>query len=110
MKSFLMLLLCVVASGIAKAQSLEAENTYEITGKANRGYLGDVVIDESANDIALTFVTKANDKMAKFETYHFDAATYAFKNLDTEEIEFEKAKTKFKWFKYRGESYSVEAV
>jgi hypothetical protein len=44
-----------------------------------------ITIDEPNNDIALTFVTKSNDKMAKFETYHFDANSYAFKNMETDE-------------------------
>jgi hypothetical protein len=110
MKHFSFFILALLFAGSSAAQKLEAENTYEISGKANRGYLGDVIIDEPANDIGLTFVTKANEKMAKFETYHFDATSYAFKKLETDEIEFEKAKTKYKWFKYRGENYSVEAV
>jgi hypothetical protein len=110
MKKVLSVILCLLLSNYALTQSLEAENTYEITGKANRGFLGDITIDEPANDIALTFVTKSNDRMAKFETYHFDAASYAFKKMDAEEIEFEKAKTKYKWFKYKGENYSVQAV
>ncbi|MBS1657730.1 MAG: hypothetical protein JST18_06495 [Bacteroidetes bacterium] len=110
MRILFSLLLILLISHSTFAQKLEAENVYEITGKANRGYLGDVTIDEPNNDIALTFVTKSNDKMAKFETYHFDGTTYAFKKLDTDEEEFEKAKTKFKWFKYKGENYSVEAV
>jgi len=110
MKRILVFALMLCISVLSKAQSLEAENIYEISGKANRGYLGDVTIDEPGNDIALTFVTKSNDKMAKFETYHFDATTYAFKKIETDEIEFEKARNKYKWFKYRGDDYSVEAV
>ncbi len=91
------------------AQQLSAENTYEITGKANRGYLGNINVDEPNNLIELTYVTKANDKKAKFETYQFDLS-FNFKNLLTDEIEFDKAKTKYKWFKYRGEDYSVNAI
>ncbi len=43
-----------------KAQTLSLEKTYEITGKANRGYLGNINIDEANNVIELTYVTKAN--------------------------------------------------
>ena len=53
----------------ATAQKLSIEKTYEITGKANRGYLGNINIDEPKNLLELTFVTKSSDKLAKFETY-----------------------------------------
>lgn len=96
-------------TGNLSAQKLSAENTYEITGKANRGYLGNINIDEPNNLIEMTYVTKANDKKAKFETYQFDLG-FNFKNLLTDEIEFDKAKNKYKWFKYRGEDYSVNAI
>ncbi|MBL7941468.1 MAG: hypothetical protein JNM00_01795 [Flavobacteriales bacterium] len=90
-------------------QRLSVENTYEITGKANRGYLGNINIDEPGNLIELTYVTKSNDRLVKFETYQFDL-DFNFKNMVSEEIEFEKARTKYKWFKYKGETYQVEAV
>lgn len=93
----------------ATAQKLSIEKTYEITGKANRGYLGNINIDEPKNLLELTFVTKSSDKLAKFETYQFDLE-FNFKNLITDEIEFDKARTKYKWFKYKGESYVIEAV
>jgi len=41
-----------------KAQTLSLEKTYEITGKANRGYLGNINIDEASNLIELTYVKK----------------------------------------------------
>lgn len=91
------------------AQKLSVEKTYEITGKANRGYLGHVNVDEPKNLLELIFVTKASDKKAKFETYQFDL-DFNFKNLVTDEIEFEKAHAKFTWFKFKGDSYVVEAV
>ncbi|MBK9731058.1 MAG: hypothetical protein IPO83_07200 [Chitinophagaceae bacterium] len=93
----------------ANAQKLSIEKTYEITGKANRGYLGNINIDEPKNLLELTFVTKANDKQAKFETYQFDLE-FNFKNLVTDQIDFDKAHEKYRWFKYKGESYVVEAV
>ncbi|MEP7128539.1 MAG: hypothetical protein ABI729_06715 [Chitinophagales bacterium] len=93
----------------ANAQKLSIEKTYEITGKANRGYLGNINIDEPKNLLELTFVTKANDKQAKFETYQFDLE-FNFKNLVTDQIDFDKAHEKYRWFRYKGESYVVEAV
>ena len=74
----------------SSAQQLSIEKTYEITGKANRGFLGDIHIDEAANVVELTYCTKSNDRVAKFETYVFDTQ-FNFKELKTEELEFEKA-------------------
>lgn len=91
------------------AQKLSIEKTYEITGKANRGFLGDIHIDESAGVVELTYCTKSNDRVAKFETYVFDTE-FNFKEMRTEELEFEKARTKFKWFRYKGDKYVVEAI
>lgn len=108
-KTLAMLIAFALLTWQAHAQKLEIEKTYEITGKANRGYLGNINIDEPKNLLELTFVTKSSDKLAKFETYQFDLE-FNFKNLITDEIEFEKARTKYKWFKYKGDSYVVEAV
>ncbi|HUM47223.1 MAG TPA: hypothetical protein PLD84_09855, partial [Chitinophagales bacterium] len=104
-----MLAAILLLSWHADAQQLSIEKTYEITGKANRGYLGHVNIDEPKNLLELTFVTKASEKVAKFETYQFDLE-FNFKNLVTDEIEFEKARLRFSWFKYKGDSYVIEAV
>lgn len=106
---FMGLIVLFLLAEPVSAQKLSAENTYEISGKANRGYLGNINVDESKNLIELTYVTKSNDKMAKFETYQFDL-NFNFLRLQTDEIEFDKAKTKYKWFKYRGEDYSVNAI
>ncbi len=110
MKLYSLLFLALLLFGWqAKAQKLSIEKTYEITGKANRGYLGNINIEEPKNLLELTFVTKANDKQVKFETYQFDLE-FNYKNLITDQIDFEKARQKYKWFKYRGENYVVEAV
>jgi hypothetical protein len=57
----------------------------------------------------LTYVTKSNDRKAKFQIYTFD---YDFNFIDMveDEIEFEKAKTKYSWFNYQGELYTTEGL
>jgi len=90
-------------------QILDKENTYTITGKSKRGALGNVDYDPGAGIYTLTYVTKANDKKAKFQIYKFDN-DFNFISMEEEEIEFEKAKTKYKWFKYQGELYTVEGL
>lgn len=101
-------LVCMTAlAGLA--QTLEAENTYEITGKSKRGALGDVSFDQEAGIYTLTYVTKANDRKAKFEIYNFDK-DFNFISMEEDEIEFEKARQKYSWFKYQGELYTVEGL
>lgn len=90
------------------AQDIDKEATYEITGKSKRGKLAKV--EQGANgDYVLTYLTKSNNKKAKFQIYTFDK-DFNFKNLEDGEIEFEKIKTKFSWFEYNGELYSVDAI
>jgi hypothetical protein len=91
------------------AQTLDRENTYKITGKAKRGALGDVTYDSEKGTYTLTYVTKANDKKAKFQVYTFDN-DFNFISMVEDEIEFEKAKTKYTWFKYQGELYTTEGL
>ena len=109
-KNFLSI--CVLLLGLSQwisAQELDVEKTYQISGKAKRGMLKNVAIDESSNNVDLTYVTKSNNKKAKFETYRFDL-DFNFKEKIDDEIEFEKAKTKYKWFKFKGEEYVVEGL
>lgn len=91
------------------AQKLDLEKTYEITGKSKRGYLGKVIYDESTKVYSLIYVTKSTETKIKFETYRFDK-DFNFLDKKDEELEKEKASTKFGWFKYRGDKYSVESI
>ena len=91
------------------AQTLDAENTYTITGKAKRGALGDASFDADQKIYSLVYVTKSNDRKAKFQTYTFDYG-FNFIDMTEDEIEFEKAKTKYKWFKYQGELYTSQGL
>lgn len=110
MKKFsALLILFLMVSGYGwhlYGQKIEAQNTYEITGKAKRGALGHVEYDQNTGVYTLVYVTKSNDKMAKFQIYTFDR-DFKFLKMVEDEVEFEKAKTKYTWFKYNGELYSV---
>lgn len=88
------------------AQQLSKEATYEISSKANKGYMYEPVIDEANNKLSLTFVTKSTSKKAKFETYHFDL-DFNFKSKEDSEVPMEKVKG------YRvdkGDEWEQEAV
>jgi len=89
------------------SQKLDKEATYQISGKAKRGALAKVDYDDATGNYTLIYVTKSTEKKAKFETYTFDK-DFNFINKTEEEIEFDKAKTKYTWFKWNGELYSIQ--
>ncbi|MBF9142750.1 hypothetical protein [Hymenobacter properus] len=85
------------------AQKLALEKTHDVSGKAKRGFLDDVKIDEPTNKVDLVFCTKANNRKVKFETYHFDKQ-FNFKGMDESEEPVEKVK------RYKGDLYDVLGV
>ena len=93
----------------ASAQDIELEKTYEISNKAKKGNLGKVEFDQQTGNYILTYVTKMNAKTAKFEMYRFDK-DFNFLKLDQQELEFEKAKTTYPWWKFKEEEYSIEGI
>lgn len=100
--------LCIQTQ-LATAQNIEAEKTYELTGKSKRGTLANVQFDASKGQYTLYYVTKSNEKKAKFEIYVFDK-DFNFVSMTDDEIEFDKVKGKYSWFKYKGEQYAVEGL
>jgi hypothetical protein len=107
-KTFYLILLFCLINGWGWGQTIDLEKTYEITGKSKRGALANVEFDKDQG-YTLTYVIKSNEKMAKFQIYTFDK-DFNFNNMVEDEQEFEKAKVKYKWFRYRGEEYSVEGI
>lgn len=89
-------------------QTVDAENTYALTGKAKRGTLAQVERTDGGN-YKLYYITKANAKKAKIQVYSFDK-DFNFLDLSEEEILFEKIKEKYSWFNFNGELYTVDAI
>lgn len=90
-------------------QKLAAEKIVDISGKANRGYIGNVVRNDQTREVVVTYVTKSTNSKVKFETYTFDY-DLNLKSDIVDEIELSKAKSKYSWFKYKGDSYVVEGI
>lgn len=109
LSKLLLLILVISIAPTLHAQKVEVEKTYEISAKAKRGYLGGVEYDEEKQIYSLTYVTKSTNKIGKFETYKFDK-DFNFIELVEEEVEFTKAKTKWKWFDFGGEEMSGELL
>lgn len=91
------------------AQKLDKEATIDISGKAKRGYLGNVVVDDSREQLDLVFVTKSTNRKVKFEAYQFDYDLKLINKIEDEQ-DVDKAKSKYSWFNFKGDSYSVEGV
>jgi hypothetical protein len=107
MKLLLLTMLVFLFSQGIFAQVLDLEKTYEITGKAKRGALAKVEQDPATGDYTLYYVTKSRDQYMKFQIYTFDK-DFNFKDMKEDEVEFDKVKTKYSWFIWNGELYSVE--
>ena len=106
MKQILLTLTAFLSILGAKAQQLSKEATYEISKKANKGYLYEPKVDEANNELSLTYVTKATGKVAKFETYKFDL-NFNFKSMQESEQPLEK----IKGYKVdKGEEYTLNSL
>lgn len=107
MKPIYALLLLVAGSSVTlQAQQLSKEGTHEISKKANKGYLYEPTVDESRNELSMTYVTKATGKKAKFETYFFDL-DFNFKKVEESEVPLERLKG---YKADKGEEYTFDAV
>lgn len=84
------------------------EKTYQITGKSKRGKLANVQQLDGGN-YELVYLTKAKSKKILFQRYVFDN-DFNFLNLEDGEIALDKVKTKFSWFKFNGNLYSVDGI
>ncbi len=104
-----LLLLMLLMPMMMSAQKLSIEKTYDISRKAKRGYLGNASFSDATRQFVLTYVTKANERKVKFENYYFDY-DFNFLKEEADEMDFDKARTKYKWFRYKGENYVVEGL
>jgi hypothetical protein len=106
MKRFVLLLTAAGLFTTAFSQQLSKEATYEISKKANKGYLYEPKINEEKKELELTYVTKASGKKAKFETYRFDL-DFNFKGMEESEQPLEKIKG---YRADKGEEYTLNSM
>lgn len=100
--------LLLVFAYAASAQKLAIEKTYEITGKAKRGYLDEVVYDPNSKQTLLSFVTRVagnftgSKTKVKYQNYYFDK-DFNFVNMEEKEDVYRNKK-------YKGDDYTVEGI
>ena len=99
--------ICAIAF-TTDAQKLALEKTYEITGKAKRGYLDDVQYDPATKTTMLSFVTKSTNNFTGsktrvlYQNYFFDQEYNFVKMEENEDV--------YKNKRYKGETYTVEGI
>lgn len=93
-----------------------ASTTHEISRRAkNSGSIIEMGFDESGQNFAISYFTKMKEdffgdpKQLQFEIYNFDK-DFNFKDLETPVIDLVKARTKYKGFSFRGETYESEGL
>lgn len=95
--------------GHSFAQMDVMEKDHDISRKARKGYLGAIETHPDKNNFDLIFVLKSTNSKVITETYTFNK-DLALENQVKEEEEVEKVKKKFKWFKFKGETYESKSV
>ena len=81
------------------------EKTHDISRSAKKGYLGRVEAHPDKETFDMIFIAKGgSNNYIKTETYTFDKNLNQIGNT-SEEIELEKARLKWRWFKYKGDLY-----
>lgn len=106
-KKFLVFLVVLLAGASQlQAQQLDLEKTYKISRASKRGFLAGLDYDKDAKTYTLTYFTDQKKNTFKYEQYVFDNDFNLVKEGEFTE-EAEKMKKKFKWFRFKGEEYTV---
>lgn len=116
-KSILTLGLLFGVTSLTIAQEIKVTpSTHEISKRAkNSGAIIDMGFDESGENFSISYFTKMKEdffgdpKQLQFEIYNFDK-DFKFKELETPVIDLVKARSKYKGFSFRGETYESEGL
>lgn len=106
---YVTLLAALLISVNAFCQMSVLEKDYEISRKARNGFLGQIEKHPETNTFDLIYILKSSASKVKTEIYTYD------KDLNLvgqkkEEEEIEKVRKKYKWFRYKGETYETQSV
>jgi hypothetical protein len=107
MKKIIILISLVVVANSLFAQDM-LEKAHPISRKAKRGYLGNIEKKENGN-FDMIYVLPSSSRKIKYEIYHFDKDANQT-GVDKDEIEIEKAKTKWHWFNYKGDFFVANSL
>ncbi len=100
----------LLLSNMLFAQAIDIlEKDHGISRKSRKGYLGAVESHPEKNTFDMIFVLKPTAKKIPYEIYTFDKELNLI-NTVKEEEELEKVRRKFKWFKFKGETYETKSA
>jgi hypothetical protein len=105
-KLVVLMMALLFAVPLVMAQQLDLEKTYKISRASKRGFLAGLDYDNDAKTYTLTYFTDQKKNTFKYEQYVFDNDFNFVKDGEFTE-EAEKMKKKFKWFRFKGEEYTV---
>lgn len=109
MKKLLLTTFSLCLAMLSLAQMTVTEKDYDISRKARKGYLAQIVKDEAKGTFDLIYILKSTNKKVFTETYTYDKDLNLV-NTVKEEEEIEKLRKKYKWFRYRGETYETQSL
>ncbi len=115
-RSFTLIVAILAFVSFSHAQALETESTYEFPTLKKDTYLGEVTYNPVDHSFSLVYVER-DVFITRFITYNFDAA---LNFIGAEQDEYtlgdagremmETIRGKYRWFNYRGDSYTLERV
>jgi hypothetical protein len=116
-KNMLSLALFLGLASFSVAQEISVNpKTHEISKRAkNSGSIIDMGFDESGQKFSISYFTKMKEdffgdpKQLQFEIYNFDK-DFNFKDIETPVIDLVKARSKYKGFSFKGETYESEGL
>jgi len=109
LKPLLLLLTVFLLTQSLSAQMDVVEKDHNISRKARKGFLGAIEANPAKNTFDLIFVLKSTSSKVITETYTFDKDLSLINTIKNED-EVERVKQKYKWFKFKGETYESKSV
>jgi hypothetical protein len=103
MKKQTLSIILLVVSLASFAQDIPLyEKPHEVSRASKKGYLGQVVPNNSTGTFDMIYVLKSTARKVKTEIYTFDKELNLV-NTQREDEDVERVRTKYKWFTFRGE-------
>lgn len=94
----------------SKAQVPILEKSFDISRKAKNGYLGHIDMNEAKGTIDMTYILESSTKhKLKFEIYTYDKDLNLLNTVKDEEL-IERARTRWSWFKFKGETFITNSL
>jgi len=86
------------------------EKSYPISRKAKNGYLGGIETDKLKETVSMVYILPSTTKRKiNYEIYTYDKELNLI-NTEKEEEAIEKARTRWTWFNFKGESFVTNSL